>query len=270
MYQASRCPGAPRPCRRDVLASGVRPVHRRVPRAAAWKLLREAIEKPAAFAGLRLEPGLVDVLVRDCEGEPGALPLLSHALAETWRRRDGHVLTVEGYRATGGIRGAVARSADRLYDSLPPEERAMVRSVLLRLVTTSPGGDPVRTPVPSRNLLGDPDRERVVALLVRSRLVTAEEDTFEVAHEALARAWPRLQSWLEDDTAGQRIQRLQRSALTPAPVARLLEEHRARRLPAEGPHLRRRGPRRRASAHHRRRVCGRPDHRRAAPRSQAA
>jgi DNA-binding SARP family transcriptional activator/WD40 repeat protein len=173
----------------------------------AGDLLREAIEKPAAFAGLRLEPGLVDVLVRDCEGEPGALPLLSHALAETWRRRDGHVLTVEGYRATGGIRGAVARSADRLYDSLPPEERAMVRSVLLRLVTTSPGGDPVRTPVPSRNLLGDPDRERVVALLVRSRLVTAEEDTFEVAHEALARAWPRLQSWLEDDTAGQRILR---------------------------------------------------------------
>jgi DNA-binding SARP family transcriptional activator/WD40 repeat protein len=173
----------------------------------AGDLLREAIENPAAFAGLRLEPGLVDILVRDCEGEPGALPLLSHALAETWRRRDGNVLTVEGYRASGGIRGAVARSADRLYDSLPPDQRAMVRSVLLRLVTTSPGGDPIRTPIPSRTLLGDPERERVVALLVRSRLVTAEEDSFEVAHEALARAWPRLQSWLEDDTAGQRILR---------------------------------------------------------------
>jgi DNA-binding SARP family transcriptional activator/WD40 repeat protein len=168
-------------------------------------LLREAIEKPAALAGLRLEAGLVDVLVRDCEGEPGALPLLSHALAETWRRRDGNVLTVEGYRASGGIQGAVARSADRLYDSLPPEQRAMLRSVLLRLVTTSPGGVPVRTPIPSRNLLGDAERERVVALLVHSRLVTAEQDSFEVAHEALVRAWPRLQAWLEDDTAGQRI-----------------------------------------------------------------
>lgn len=169
--------------------------------------LREAIEKPAAFAGLRLEPGLVEVLVRDCEGEPGALPLLSHALAETWRRRDGNVLTVEGYRASGGIRGAVARSADRLYDSLPPPERAMVRSMLLRLVATSPGGDPIRTPIPNRSLLGDPARERVLALLVRSRLVIAEKDTYEVAHEALARAWPRLRSWLEDDVAGQRILR---------------------------------------------------------------
>ena len=74
--------------------------------------LREAIEAPARQSGLRLEPGLVDLLVRDVEGEPGALPLLSHALRRTWERREGRVLTVEGYRATGGIRGAVAQSAE--------------------------------------------------------------------------------------------------------------------------------------------------------------
>lgn len=176
-------------------------------RPLAGDELREAIEEPAHQAGLRLEHGLVDLLMRDTEGEPGALPLLSHALAETWRRRDGHVLTVEGYRSTGGIRGAVARSADRLYDSLPPDQRASLRSVLLRLVGPSLDGDPVRCRVPIRSLLGDPGRERVVALLVRSRLVTSEADTFELAHEALARAWPRLQSWLEDDVAGQRILR---------------------------------------------------------------
>ena len=67
--------------------------------------LREAIEQPALRAGLRVESGLIDVLVRDSEGEPGALPLLSHALVETWKRRDGSVLTVDGYRETGGIRG---------------------------------------------------------------------------------------------------------------------------------------------------------------------
>jgi WD40 repeat protein/DNA-binding SARP family transcriptional activator len=169
--------------------------------------LREAIEEPARLAGLRLEHGLVELLVRDCEGEPGGLPLLSHALVETWRRRDGATLTVEGYRASGGIRGAVARSADRLYDGLPVEERATLRAVLLRLVTPSPEGDPVRCRVPSRNLLGDPQRERVVGLLVRARLVTAEAESFEVAHEALVRAWPRLRSWLDEDVSGQRILR---------------------------------------------------------------
>jgi DNA-binding SARP family transcriptional activator/WD40 repeat protein len=173
----------------------------------AGDALRAAIEEPARQAGLRLEHGLVDLLVRDTEGEPGALPLLSHALAETWRRRDGAVLTVEGYQATGSIRGAVARSADRLYVSLPPDQRTTLQSVLLRLVAPSLDGDPVRCRVASRTLLGDAAHRRVVSLLVRARLVTAAQETVELAHEALARAWPRLQSWLDDDAAGQRTLR---------------------------------------------------------------
>ena len=169
--------------------------------------LRAAIEQPAANAGLRLEHGLLELLERDTDGEPGAMPLLSHALAETWHRRDGNVLTVEGYRASGGIRGAVAHSADRLYDSLPDSQRTVLRSLLLRMVSPTIDGPPVRCRVPMRNVLGDPDRDRVVALLVRSRLVTAEEDSYELAHEALARAWPRLRGWLDEDTDGQRIMR---------------------------------------------------------------
>ncbi len=171
----------------------------------AGDALRAAVEGPALQAGLRLEAGLVDLLVRDTEGEPGALPLLSHALAQTWERRDGRVLTVEGYRATGGIRGAVARSAERLYESLPADQRSVLRSVLLRLVASSPDGEPVRSRIRSDTLGGDISRERVVSLLVRARLVTAEANTVELAHEALARAWPRLRSWLDEDAAGQRI-----------------------------------------------------------------
>ena len=76
--------------------------------------LRSAVEGPARRAGLRLEPGLVDLLVREVEGEPAALPLLSHVLRETWERREGPTLTVAGYRATGGIRHAVAQSAEAL------------------------------------------------------------------------------------------------------------------------------------------------------------
>jgi hypothetical protein len=51
--------------------------------------LRAAIEGPARQAGLIVEPGLTDLLVREVENEPGALPLLSHALRETWLRRKG-------------------------------------------------------------------------------------------------------------------------------------------------------------------------------------
>jgi DNA-binding SARP family transcriptional activator/WD40 repeat protein len=167
--------------------------------------LREAIEAPARQVGLVLEPGLVDLLVRDVLGEPGGLPLLSHALAETWEHREAAVLTVEGYTATGGIRGAVAKSAERLYDSLSAEDRVALRSVLHRLVTPTPAGEPTVARVPTRVFAGSPDAPRLLDLLVRSRLVTTTEDTASIAHESLVRAWPRMRTWLDEDVEGQRI-----------------------------------------------------------------
>ena len=86
--------------------------------------LRAAITGPADSAGMLLEPGFVDLLIREVEGQPGALPLLSHALRRTWERREGRTLTVDGYRSTGGIRGSVAQSAEHLYESLTPVERS--------------------------------------------------------------------------------------------------------------------------------------------------
>ena len=71
-----------------------------------------------------VEPGLVDLLVAEVARDPGALPLLSHALQETWRRREGRTLTVAGYRDSGGINGAVAQSAERLYARARPRQNA--------------------------------------------------------------------------------------------------------------------------------------------------
>lgn len=169
--------------------------------------LRAAVEGPARQAGLLLEPGLIDLLIRDVEGEPGALPLLSHALRQTWQRREGRTLTVAGYQASGGIRGAVAQSAELVYEQAPAEQRQILRDLLLRLVAPSAEGDPVRARVPRRQVAADAEHEQVIEQLVRARLVTSDEDVVELAHEALARAWPRLRGWLDDDVEGQRIWR---------------------------------------------------------------
>ncbi len=169
--------------------------------------LRSAIEGPAHQGGLLLEAGLVDLLVREVEGEPGALPLLSHALRQTWERREGRTLTVAGYNATGGIRAAVARSAEELYEGLAPEQRDALRDLLLRLVEPSVDGDPVPSPIARRAFLSDPEHDHLVNLLVDARLVTSDDGIVELSHESLARAWPRLRGWLEDDADGQRILR---------------------------------------------------------------
>ena len=167
--------------------------------------LRAAIEGPARQAGLIVEPGLTDLLVREVENEPGALPLLSHALRETWLRREGRTLTVAGYQASGGIRGAVAQSAESLYRELDPDQRRALHDLLLRLVSPGTQGEPVRTRLPRRQVVTHPTQDELVDRLVRSRLVTSDDGVVEIAHEALARAWPRLRGWLEDDIEGQRI-----------------------------------------------------------------
>ncbi len=167
--------------------------------------LRSAVETPARQTGLVIEPGLVDLLVREVGNDPGALPLMSHALLETWKRRQGSTLTVAGYQATGGINGAVAQSAEDLYSRVGVAQRRLLRDLVLRLVSPGPQGEPVRTRVPRRLVGTDPEQERLIDMLVTARLVTSDDGALEITHEALTRAWPRMRGWLDDDVEGQRI-----------------------------------------------------------------
>jgi hypothetical protein len=95
--------------------------------------LRRAIEEPAKREHWTFEPGLVDLILRDVGDEPGALPLLSHALLETWKRRAGHTLTLKGYADAGGVRGAIAHTAESVYQNLSSEVQAIARNIFLRL-----------------------------------------------------------------------------------------------------------------------------------------
>ena len=133
------------------------------------------------------------------------MPLLSHALAKTWERREGRTLTVDGYLATGGVRGAVARSAEALYASLTAVQQDALHGLMMRFVSAGPEGEPVVARVSNRELDGTDERAVVLDLLVGSRLVTADNTSATLAHEALVRAWPRLRSWLADDVEGRRM-----------------------------------------------------------------
>ncbi len=171
--------------------------------------LRAAIEGPARVSGLRLEPGLADLVLADIADEPGALPLLSHALLETWRRRRGRTLTVNGYRESGSVRGAIARTADATYDSLSPDDQATARDIFVRLTELGDGTEDTRRRVVLHDL-APPERSAAVAAVVDTladaRLVTVDGDgTVEVAHEALIREWPRLRAWLNEDRVGLRM-----------------------------------------------------------------
>ena len=170
--------------------------------------VHRAIEHPAQLAGLVLDVGLADALVDDAGDEPGSLPLLSTALTELWDQRDGRRLTLEAYAESGGLRGAVARIAERVYGELDESDRPAARVLLLRLAGPGEGDAVTRRRVPLTELaaLPDPRVRAVVEPLADARLLSLDTGYVEVAHEALFREWPRLRAWLEEHAAARSVQ----------------------------------------------------------------
>jgi WD40 repeat protein len=170
--------------------------------------LRRAIERPAQRGGCTFEPGLVDRIVGDVAGRPGALPLLSTALAETWARSDDGVLTLRAYEAAGGVNDAMATLAEEAFAALDPQAKLASRRLLMRLSeVNASGASDMRRRVPLEELeAGEPSRLALAAFVER-RLLVVDRDSVEVAHEALLREWPRLRSWMDDDYQGRRLQR---------------------------------------------------------------
>jgi WD40 repeat protein/DNA-binding SARP family transcriptional activator len=170
--------------------------------------LRRAIEGPAEWAGLEVEPVLVDALIDDVAGETGGLPLLSTALLDLWRERDGGILTYAAYERTGGVRSAVGRYAEAAFRSLGDDEQKVARRILLRLVDEGETGTLTRRRATRDELDADDDRvARVLATLFERRLLVADDGTVELVHEALLERWPRLVDWLEEDAQGRRLHR---------------------------------------------------------------
>ncbi|MCF0085839.1 MULTISPECIES: AAA family ATPase [unclassified Streptomyces] len=177
--------------------------------------LRRAIVEPARCAGIALDDGLVELLLRDLapvaggdteQGhEDGALPLLSHALFATAERGRNQRLTVADYRATGGIAEAVAHTADEVYEGLTPEQQVLARTLFLRMVRLSSTTADVRRRIWHSELLrggsgpGTGELSLVADLFIERRLITADAETLTITHEALLTAWPRLQRWIESD-----------------------------------------------------------------------
>ncbi|MEA2623690.1 MAG: hypothetical protein QOH61_2600 [Chloroflexota bacterium] len=179
--------------------------------------LREAIEHPAHQVGLELEEGLVATILEDIERQPGALPLLEHALLELWERRRGSMLTLEGYREAGGVQGAIAKRAESIYSHFDAEEQQIARRALLRLTQPGEGTEDTRRRASLRELITRPQEasqvEEVINELTDARLLTASADAqtgeswVDISHEALIRGWPRVRQWLEEDRSALLVHR---------------------------------------------------------------
>jgi WD40 repeat protein/serine/threonine protein kinase/DNA-binding XRE family transcriptional regulator len=190
--------------------------------------MERAIGGPAERVGLCLEAGLPEAISADVNDQPGALPLMQYALTELFERRIDHTLTKVAYHNLGGVKGALGRRAEEVYQALSENDRALTRQIFLRLVTLGEGVEdtrrrvllaelealnPTLTPSPSPRR-GEGEMAAVLDAFGKARLLSFDRDlqtrgsTIEVAHEALLREWPRLREWLSESRSDVRLQRL--------------------------------------------------------------
>jgi WD40 repeat protein len=187
--------------------------------------LRQAIEQPAARHGVVFEQGLVEEIIKDVQGQAGSLPLLQYTLDLLWQeeaREDGLAdrhLNTKAYRELGGVRGALQKRADEIYDSFaegadgktasPKQE--IVRQIFLRLVDLAGEGsnDAAWRPVRRRAsiaMFATGQQQEILQALINQKLLVSNREgddaTVEVAHEALFTSWGRLKNWID---AGKQV-----------------------------------------------------------------
>jgi hypothetical protein len=185
------------------------PEARFAPPAMSARELRRVIEQPASMAGLKFDEGIVDDLVKEVAGEPTALPLLQFSLLRLWENKDRNRISWEAYRTAGSPREALKRTADATYKYLPQDlDQRVARLIFHELVQPAVGVEFVRRRVRReslRRLAASATVDLVLARFTAAGLVRmvpgqdADDDRFEVAHEALIRNWPLLSERLETD-----------------------------------------------------------------------
>ncbi|WP_026151419.1 WD40 repeat domain-containing protein [Streptomyces prunicolor] len=163
--------------------------------------VREAITGPAAAAGLTVERSLTAALVSEVAEQPGSLPMLSQAMLETWRRRQGKKLTLAAYQASGGLHGAIATTAEDVYSRFTPGQARIARHILLRLIAPGDGAPDTRRRIEPAELESGraADTALVLDRLTQARLLVLDDGAVELAHEALIDGWQRLRSWIDED-----------------------------------------------------------------------
>ena len=195
---------------------------------------QQAIERPLHLAGAGIATPLVQQLLNDSGDEagllgagaivrggmPDPLPVLQHALMRTfehWKKTGAQGdLDLQHYDRVGGIKDALNRHAESIYENLGASGQVWAAK-LFRCLTATEAGRPVRRPTRLNRLYeivgaaSEADRREVDAVLrgflghENSLLVSSSpeglkpEAVIDIPHESLIWKWDRLQGWVRKE-----------------------------------------------------------------------
>ncbi|UOM36709.1 AAA family ATPase [Acuticoccus sp. I52.16.1] len=183
----------------------------------------EIIRGPAEAAALDFERngegvGLDEVLLREVEKDPDALPLLQFALEKLYESAARRVvnggarlgdipesspvltLTHGDYHALGGLSGAIGHQAETALKELPDAVQSRL-APLVRSLTEAGSGAFVLARVPAAQAAPDPETRELAEALIAARIIVQGSDrdgdsggavtTLRFSHERVLTAWDR-------------------------------------------------------------------------------
>jgi hypothetical protein len=167
--------------------------------APTGRALTEMIEGPAQKAGITLEPGLVDDILKEVGDGPGRLALVEFALEKLYDLRRDHTLSRKAFRdELKGVSGLIQSEGDKAVQGVADPVLAEVFDALSEV---DEAGGAVRRRVWLKGL--SDAGQTLIQRLADARLVTLDRDSdtgqawAEVAHESVLHSWPKFSDWLE-------------------------------------------------------------------------
>ncbi len=172
---------------------------------AMTRMVAGPVEEMALATPVTLDPDLVSVIVDEAVAEPGGLALMAFALKDLYDQcKATGCMDLRAYQGEpfGGLKGVIARRADRAFERAGEAGRAALPRVFSHLLTVQDDGTATRRRADKVLWAGDDAAETLIAEFTKrdTRLLVVGPDrrpTVEVAHEALLREWPLLRDWIK-------------------------------------------------------------------------
>jgi hypothetical protein len=186
--------------------------------------LKEAILEPFRVAGASVESGLEEYLLSDMEDVEPYLPILQHALKQTWnhwksRGNTNLSVSLEDYKSTGAVRNGLGRDLENLYQSLEFYQKEICERTFKTIAFKTDRQEAYsrRTSLGNIARIAQCKVERVIELVeffdkagypflgYQQSTPLSSESRIEPSHESLIYIWDRLRQWVDEEDESIRM-----------------------------------------------------------------
>ena len=181
---------------------------------------REAIMGPVKYAGAKIDPVLVEILLSDIGDRTDQLPVLQHAMMRTWTHwqeldEPGRPIGKTDYDSVGTMSDAMSLHANEAYEELSLRGKEICEMMFKTLTEKGSDNKGLRHPssVPTVKSIAGCTSDELFEVVEKFRIPSrsfitprqnvplSDDSIIDLSHESLMRLWDRLREWVDDEAA---------------------------------------------------------------------